>query len=406
MPRAVNVILETGAGDELNLNNEGLISMTFDRYLGTPRDSQSEFLSRIDLTLFDRSGYRLLSLIQQSNATLRVKYGFSDNMSEVFSLNIVKFKSTFNNLGCMVSIGAIGTLLNPKFPATYYPRDISIEKMLIEFAKRNNWDIGDYDGSHWSSIDCNLTLPWEVYKPADMSDIDFIKEVLLPICNKSVKSPENTLITDYWDWKLYKIGATTYFNFLPFGTRTVTQRVWQYAYGESLDSSVISVTNTIDYSFLLRGLHIKIPSTFIESTIMSEETIKEEVKSLIVNQWDDIKSFLLAHNLPAPSINEFAFRVELVDAEDAGETPLEDRIVESIKNAVYSINTIDLTVIGNPKILPTDIIDLTVMNKPENGQPFYNIVSGRWRVVTIREEIGLSGYKTTLGLVREKIITA
>ena len=44
------------------------------------------------------------------------------------------------------------------------------------------------------------------------------------------------------------------------------------------------------------------------------------------------------------------------------------------------------------------------MNRPENNKPFYNIVSGRWRVVTIREEIGLNGYKTILDLVREKII--
>ena len=69
---------------------------------------------------------------------------------------------------------------------------------------------------------------------------------------------------------------------------------------------------------------------------------------------------------------------------------------------IYMLNTIDLEVVGNPYIQHGDLIELEVMLDPTSKtfeqHPFF---SGYWRVVTIREEIGQTGYTTKLNLVRE-----
>jgi hypothetical protein len=65
------------------------------------------------------------------------------------------------------------------------------------------------------------------------------------------------------------------------------------------------------------------------------------------------------------------------------------------------MNTINLKVIGNPKILPTDLIDLKIYNRPSGGNKTNpNILSGVWKVVKIKDEVGLNGFTTTLDLVR------
>ena len=37
-----------------------------------------------------------------------------DNLSQVYTLNFLKYKATYNNLGSMISIGAIGSQINRK----------------------------------------------------------------------------------------------------------------------------------------------------------------------------------------------------------------------------------------------------------------------------------------------------
>ena len=67
------------------------------------------------------------------------------------------------------------------------------------------------------------------------------------------------------------------------------------------------------------------------------------------------------------------------------------------------INTLDLTVVGNPEIKPTDLIKLTVMNK-DGSYDYLTTPSGSstyWRVLKITEEIGANGYRTRLSLAKE-----
>jgi hypothetical protein len=70
-----------------------------------------------------------------------------------------------------------------------------------------------------------------------------------------------------------------------------------------------------------------------------------------------------------------------------------------------TINTMELTVIGNPNIMPTDLIEIVVRNKDGSANILSSTsaVGSYWRIITIRESIGLQGYQTTLRLVREII---
>lgn len=410
MPQAINVILVDSNGEEFDINKNGLVKMTFDRYLGSPKDLESEILSQLDVTLFDKTGYEVLSKLQGSNSKLRLKYGFSDRMSPVYKISITKIRSTFNNLGCMVSLGAYGVRSKLKFSAEIYDAGTRVDDLLIAFAERNNWYIGEIisrSGSGrvmYENIDCkDIVLVEPLLKSADMTDIEFIEKELVPLCNRAVVIADDEYITELWDWKLFVLGATTHFTFLPInqGTQTLKQRVWVYSQGDTTSSEVISVTNDIDYSFLINGLYIKVPVEAYESVLVSDEQITKDLSQALFGNWNSIKAVLEEFGLPGIEADEIKFNVELVPFEEAGDETIENRIVNSLKNAIMAINSIELTVVGNPDIKATDLIDLTVMNRPSSsGIVHKNIVSGIWKVISIREEIGVSGYQTTLNLVR------
>ena len=419
MARAINVIMEIENGQkekqEFSVNNDGLVNMTFDRFLGNPDSTETEFLSNVDLSMFDKSGYKLLSIIQGNKGKLRFKYGFEDDMSDIFELNITKLNSTYNNLGCMVSIGAVGSQVTDKFPAALYDRGTSVESILINMALRNGWSIGkkykENGIERYTNIDCRLELPWSVWKESDESDYDFIFNKILPLANASVTNPDSSYDGEFWDARLYDKSANLVFYFQPYvntekGTRQEDLRIWKYTYGSSTKSKVIRVTNRINYNFLIKGLTIKVPALLLE-TLDEGKVTQEYLENLIFDKkWPTIKKSLEEYGLPVPTKDEFKFTADIIPIEESDFESLESiekRVINAVKTAIMSLNSIELVVEGNPRILPTDLVELEVMNRTDKNTRHWNIISGFWKVVKIREEVGMSGFTTTLSLVRNNI---
>ena len=98
MPQAISVLLQV---DDISydLNRMGLMQMTFDRFLGSPDNIKSGVLSNLDITMYDESGYKLISILQRNRNKIKLKYGFTDNMSKVFQLTAIKLNSNFDKIG-------------------------------------------------------------------------------------------------------------------------------------------------------------------------------------------------------------------------------------------------------------------------------------------------------------------
>lgn len=396
--RSVNVQLEyTNPNGEVvafDINSQGLVGMTFKRYLGETTDARSGVLSNMDITMFDKTGYKLLSMFQASEGRLRIRYGFEDDMSETYDLSILKYKSTYNNMGVMSSIGAIGTASFINYGPEIYKQDTRVEDILIRMATRNNWNISPLE-DHIDVGDIKIPSPMNL--EPDESDADFIYNKILPICNRTVVSASSSE-TEFWDLSLFKTpSGRVDFYFRRYSDKTASRRVWRYTYGMANNSKVIDFTNTIDYTFLIRGLSIKVPAKATEYMGVTDEVLNEQYTDLVVNRWDRVQEMFLDLNLPAPKVDEFALKVEFIPMEEADEEDIEERIFKEIRKAVMAINSIELQVIGNHKIRPIDIIDLQVRDR----DGIANIVSGLWKVVTIEESIGAQGFTTKLGLVRE-----
>ena len=96
-------------------------------------------------------------------------------------------------------------------------------------------------------------------------------------------------------------------------------------------------------------------------------------------------------------LKEVSLKITLVDPEDLEYKTPNEVIMEQLKNILNTLNTIELTVVGNPNIRATDYVDLRAVNRDGVGL----IQQGLWRIIEITENIGISGYQTVLKLVRE-----
>jgi hypothetical protein len=408
--RSINVVLEYtdpgGVIQSIDINKQGLVDLTFNRFLGSLKNAKSGVLTNVDMTMFDSTGYKLLTMFQASGGRLRFRYGFEDDLSETYTVTIVKFKSTHNNMGAMSSIGSIAKESYASFGPEIYRADTLVETILIRMAKRNNWYIGDeptntsngrlYYRDHINVGD--LKLPWPLYLEPGESDTDFIYNKLLPLCQRTVVSASD-VEQDFWDVTLFSDpNLRTEFYFRKFGDRELHRRVWSYEYGMSIDSGVLSLTNTIDYTFLINGLSIKHGADPAEYMAATDAQLAEDYTKIIVDNWTEkIKPMFEAIHLPAPDADQFALKLTIVPMEEATDESLEVRLFNELRQAIMAINTVELQVIGNWKIKPIDIIDLQVRDR----EGHYNIVSGLWKVVKISENIGKGGYVTNLSLVRE-----
>jgi hypothetical protein len=406
MARAVNVMLEVN-NKEYNINNMGLVSMTFDRYLGNTSDRTSNVLTNLDITMFDYTGYQLLSILQKERGKIKLKYGFEDDMSSTYILNSLKYNATYNNMGVMIAIGAYALQTNKKFPSEAYPPGVPVGDMLRTFAKRNGWYIGEEGSNEFISVGDMKTIE-ALYKTADEDDMSFITLKLLPQCNRVLLAGNANDVTEIWDVRLIMNGSRPEFYFRENNQRATTRRVYHYNYGVNTKSNVISLTNSVDMSFLVNGLTIQVPMTASDFLVTDDqlEEKKQEIRDILAEQTSYIERLISDYGLPSMSPSDFDWNIELIEAEDAKTSDpevLRISILDKINKVMNAVNTIELQVIGNPKIMPTDLVSLDVRNRDGriNILSSASAVGGYWRVVGIREEIGMGGYSTTLKLVRE-----
>ena len=414
MAKAVNVLLDVG-DKRYDINKMGLVKMEFDRFLGSTQSSESGVLSDMTITMFDQTGDELLSILQASQNNIKISYGFEDNLSDRYNLNLIKFNTTYNNLGAMVSIGAIGSQINRKFPAEVYPPGTTFRSILVAMAERNGWYIGpkkserpDGNEGFYESreyIDINLALDRNLFKAPDETDVQFIQNKLLPLADRSAFNTQDAFQSTFWDFKLTNVNGRLTLFFRPYSNRGTARRIWKYTYGESSDNSIISLTNFIDFSFLVKGLSIRVPMSSTDFILQEEGSIEKKIQDTIKGKLESISRFIRENNLPEIDPANFKWNVEVYPVEDIGNVSIEDIILDEIKKVINAISTIEIEIIGNPKIMPVDLIDLTVKNKDGN----LNIVSSSaaggsyWRVVKLQEDIGINGYTTKMQLVREVV---
>lgn len=404
MARAVNVLLDV-QGQKFDINKIGLTSLTFDRFLGSPSDINSNVLGNLDMTIFDKTGSDILSILQANQNKIRLQYGFENELSQVYLLNLVKFKGTYNNLGIMVGIGGIASQINRKFQAEVYKPGTSIEAMLREFARRNGWYVGEtINDTEYINVG-TVVIDKFLYKTPEQTDMQFILEQIVPIANSSAFDINNQFNNSFFDVKLTFQNNRLELFFRQFTNIKTTRRVWTYNYGVSTTNNIISMTNEIDYSFLVRGITLQIPISNTDFALKSEEENKAEIESVIRSLKSEVERITEDYGLPIMNFNDFLWNIELTPAEDIGNVSQEKLVLDRILQVMNTINTMELTVIGNPNIMPTDLIEIVVRNKDGSANILSSTsaVGSYWRIITIRESIGLQGYQTTLRLVREII---
>lgn len=405
MPRALNVILQIAdTGESFNINEMGLMEMTFDRMPVTTSDTTRSFLPEVQITMRDRTGFELLSILQRNSGNLLMSYGFDDTMSPVYKLTAVKLKYSLEGIGSVITIQAIGAQIIRKSEGEVYLEGTRVDSILRTMAARNGWYIGDENSTNYIDVK-GIVLPRNLVQRAGTFDYDFVLNQILPILKQSllIKALQNS--TKYWEVFLTQTSARTEFYCRPYSSRDTTRRVWIYNHGSiSNNSEVIRFTNDVDMTYLLNGISVRIPATASDLSVNPEAT-EEEIKVLANNRISEITDLIKKYNLPIPDPDNFKINVELYDTEELGNMSVEEALLQSIENAINVLSTAEMIVVGNPKIMPTDLIQFTAKTRDGSNSIISSTGFSYWRVIGINESIGLSGYQTTLQLVRENSLT-
>lgn len=66
-------------------------------------------------------------------------------------------------------------------------------------------------------------------------------------------------------------GSRPEFFFRENNVRKIQRRIFNYSYGEDTNSSIISLTNSVDMSFLINGLTLEIPMTAGDYLVTDEQ---------------------------------------------------------------------------------------------------------------------------------------
>ena len=403
MAQTVSVRLEIDE-DYIDLNEHGLLNMTFDRFSAS---DTSGILSELDLIMYDKTGSTLLPLILHNvDGQLRLQYGFVGDtkettlLSEVYVLNILKIKPRWTNRASTLSIGAIATQVAKPPLARYYKAGTSIEAIVKDIAKYNEWYMGPED----ANVEAKGEIPVDLYKDPAKSDFTFIKETLIPIVEAQYITVEKVT---FYDCRLVGTALGRPELFFRPKTPDKKRKVWSYSIGTSTDSKVISVDADIDLSFLIKGLTIEIPATTLDYAILSETELEDKLTTIYENQKRYIEESLDKYNIPLMLPSKLKFNTKIMppegDEDDEGTIALkiEDRILTAITNAMKTISTMKLTVVGNPHIMPNDLIELNILNIDGTHHILSSGASNSfWEVIKISEQIGLDGYKTELTLAR------
>lgn len=402
----IKVLIQTGT-ETINVNEQGLISMKFKRYLNNTVDRSSNILTELDISFYDYTGYEILGILQRNNANLFIQYGFDteDNsrMSPVYKITPTRYRVVQDNRGIALGLGGYGLqlVLNTD-NAENFKQGSSIKDIIVHLANRNGWYIGT-KGSE--TIDISGTLPNAIVKPAGMKDFDFIQQVLLPIADRTTVvnasgSSEGTLIkgqAGFYQAVLQEYGGRMRLDVFKQGEGSIDRRVWRYEYGTGTNSQIISMTNNINYDWIIDGLYFKIPM-FSEDIILTQEELQDKYNNEFKSYINEIKNIFKDNKLTFPAeLGEIQLKVALVDPEDVEYKTSKELIIEKMRDILNTLNTIEMTVVGNPNIKATDYIDLRAVNR--DGIAL--IQQGMWRIIEITETVGIGGYQTTLSLVRE-----
>lgn len=402
MAQTVSVRLEID-DRYIDLNEHGLLNMTFDRFSAS---DTSGILSELDLVMYDKTGSTLLPLILHNvDGQLRLQYGFVGDtedttlLSEVYVLNILKIKPRWTNRASTLSIGAIATQVAKPPLARYYKAGTYIKDIVKDIAKYNGWYMGPED----ANVVAEGKIPVDLYKDPAKSDFTFIKETLIPIVEAQYITVKKVT---FYDCRL--VGTALGRPELFFRPKANKQRkVWSYSIGKNINSNVISVDADIDLSFLIKGLTIEIPATTLDYAILSETELEDKLTTIYADQKEYMEEALKKYNIPLMLPSKLKFNTKIMppegDEDDEGTIALkiEQRILAAITNAMKTISTMKLTVVGNPHIMPNDLIELNVLNIDGTHHILSSGASNSfWEVIKISEQIGLDGYKTELTLAR------
>lgn len=388
----VQVILQIGK-ESIDLTNKGLMSLKFKRFLNSKKDHFSNILTELDMTLFDYTGYELLTDIQRNQGNMYLKYGFAsdDNsrLSPVYKITPTAFKVVQDNRGITIGIGGFGKQNNITInEAESYLATTSIKDLLEAFAQRNEWIYREED-----KLKSNKTLPERIWRKPGLTDFEFITSELIPVLNSSVLLTSGE---EFYEAALIDEGGRIVFKIIQLDKKKYNSKVWYYTYGVDEHSEIINMTNNINYDWMLTGLNIKVP-LYAEDVLATADDIKTDLETLLNKNVGYIRDVIRYHIGIIPEISELVLNVEFVDPEDVGNKSSEQIINDAIYNILNTLNTIELIVVGNPNIRAYDIINIRAVNKQGENM----IQNGNWRVIGITENISISGYQTTLELVRE-----
>ena len=417
MAQVVKVYLESTAPSGprvLDINREGLIKLSFDRLLGDTSNLGSNILSNLDLVIRDSDGgNRVLSFIQAAGGQVRLSYGFlnedgSDinmDMSPIYVLYPIRYVTTYESGEGMISIKAIARQQSRQSSSYMFKAGTEIHEIVTKLAIANGWYIGEGldDRKNFINVDSRIRLKDVLYKTADMDDFTFIRDVLKPICESTMVPTSTDIPASRWDCRITYEGKGQSFYFRPNERGTYTKRVWEFNYGVDAKSNILGMTNDVDLTFLIKGLTVRIPMLKTEIYMDPKDT-KKDIKSRLANKQAYVAEVIRSYNIPLAIGNEdFLWNVELYPAEDVGDLDEETFLNNAINEAIQSISTLTLTIIGNPHIYGTDLVKLNVITRSGQKSILSSTSNLLWKVTGIREEIGLDGYKTHLTLVRERV---
>lgn len=401
MPRALNVILQIAdTGEAFNINEMGLMDMTFDRMPVTTSDTTRSFLPEIQITMRDRTGSELLSILQRNSNNLLLQYGYDQNMSAVYKLTAVRLKISLEGIGSIVTVQAVGSQIVKKSEGEIYLEGTRVDTILRSMAARNGWYIGEPGSIEYVDVK-DVVIPRNLVQKAGTYDYDFILDQILPVLKQSLLVGSMQDSSKYWEVTLTQGHVRPSFFCRPYSSRDTSRRVWIYHHGSISDSSeVIRFTNDIDMTYLLNGISVRIPMTATDM-IVDPDASTEELRVMANDRIGQITDIIKRYNLPIPDPDNFLINVEIYEGEDLGNKSIEEILLESIENAINVLSTAEMVVVGNPKIMPTDLIQFTAKTRDGSNSIISSTGFSYWRVKGISESIGLSGYQTTLNLVRE-----
>lgn len=431
--RVVNFNLILPNNKVLDLNNSGLIQARFNKYKSSEMLTNTNVLTDLEMSLFDKTGTDLLLKLQQETGSskLRFNYGFDIELSDVYEMTITNIGTEYSQGSAIVTISGIGSQYGIRFPAEYYKEGTSIKSIIKKLADRNGWLLTDeLDNPNLKTkfiddIYDTIKLPEPLIKLNTQTDIQFITEKLKPILDATaveLYSQDRNL--DFFIVSLQNIPTKSNTRQLALKVekndkRATTKRIWHFTYGFSPDSNIIRINQQINQSFLVDGLNLVIPAAEGEALIsqlkdkygnLYQSKYKERVDSIIYSKKDIISKWLKELNLPVLDIEQFQINYQFVDVDSLGNKTLEQIVLDQLQNALSIVNTLQITITGNNKIEGGDLIDLQVATRIKSTQGNRNTyifkknpyLSKRWRIIGITEDISVSGgYTTTLNLVSD-----